>query len=140
MVGKIQKEVHKHINGKKLNKYINKLEKEASVLRKLYFIRYLYKGKKIDVACKKCGITLPTGHNWLDKWNEEGYDGLYPKYFNGGRPSKLSPEDKEKFNKILEKEDYLTTKKVSKILKDEFNIEYSISQQSIVLKSLGFHL
>ncbi|MDR2623009.1 MAG: hypothetical protein LBC39_00325 [Methanobrevibacter sp.] len=29
----------------------------------------------------------------------------------GGRPSKLSPEDKEKFNKILEKENYIDNKK-----------------------------
>jgi putative transposase len=139
MSGRVQKKLVKHINRKKLDKCINKKEKEAEVLRKLYFIRQLYKGKKIEIGAEKCGISLPTAHKWLDRWNEEGYVGLFPKYSNGGRPSKLSDEDKEKLNKILENEDYLDTKKVAKILKDEFDVEYCLSQQSVVLKSLGFH-
>ena len=139
MVGKTQKKVKKHLNPKKLNKCINKLEKEVDVLRKLYVIRDFYKEKKAVNISKNRGISLPTVHRWLDQWNNEGYDGLYPKYHNGGRHSKLSVEDKEKLNEILEKEDYLNPKKVSKIIKDEFNVQYCPSQQSILLKSLGFH-
>jgi putative transposase len=139
MVGKIQKKVIKHLNRKTLNKCINKKEKSADVLRKLYFIRNLYKGKRIETACKNSEISLPTGHKWLDRWNEEGYEGLYSKYSNGGRPSKLSSDDKKRLDKILEKEDYLTSKKVTKIIKDEFNVTYSLSRQTAILKELGFH-
>ncbi|MCL2114817.1 MAG: IS630 family transposase [Methanobrevibacter sp.] len=91
------------------------------------------------VACERMDISLPTGHKWLDRWNDEGYEGLYPKYKNCGRPSKLSDEDKEKLDKILEKEDYLNSRKANKILKDEFNVEYAQSNLSILLKGLGFH-
>lgn len=66
-------------------------------------------GEKIADACKSMK-SLPTLHNWLNRWNEEGYSGLFPKNFNGGRPSKLSDADKEKLDKILEKEEYLTSK------------------------------
>jgi transposase len=64
---------------------------------------------------------------------------LYPKYYNSGRSSKLSSEDKKRLNNILEKEEYLNQKKVRKILKEEFNVEYCPSQQSLILTSLGFH-
>jgi len=139
MVGKVQKQVVKHLKLGVLNKYIKKKEKDAEVLRKLYFIKKLYKGEKIADACKLMDISLPTGHNWLDRWNEEGYSGLFPKYFNCGRPSKLSDADKEKLDKILEKEEYLTSKMALKIIKDEFDVDYSASSLSVLLRSLGYH-
>jgi putative transposase len=139
MAGRVQKKLIRHIDEKELDDCINKKEKEVKVLRKLYFIRLLYNDEKIETVSEKCGISLPTAHSWLDRWNEEGYDGLFPKYSNCGRSSKLSDEDKEKLNKILEQEDYLNMKKVAKILKDDFDVKYCLSQQSVVLKSLGFH-
>jgi putative transposase len=139
MVGKVQKQVVKHLKPKVLNKYIKKKEKDADVLRKLYFIKKLYKGEKIADACKEMEISLPTGHNWLDRWNEEGYIGLFPKYYNGGRPSKLSDADKENLDKILEKEEYLTSKMALEIIKKEFDVDYSASSLSVLLRSLGYH-
>jgi len=138
MVGRPQKKIVRHWHPKKLKKCINKKERNVEVLRRLYVVLDLYDGKKPDNICKKRDISLPTLHSWWDRWNEEGYDGLYSKYCNGGRPPKLSPEDKVKLNDILEKEDYLNQKKVAKIIKDNFNVVYSLSHQSVVLKELGF--
>jgi putative transposase len=138
MVGMPQKKIERHLHPKELNKCINKKEKEVDILRKLYVIRDLYKGKKPEIICKNRDISLPTLHKWWDRWNEEGYSGLFPKYYNGGRHSKLSVENKKKLNYILEKEDYLNQKKVSKIIKDEFGIVYCESQQSVILRELGF--
>jgi putative transposase len=138
MVGKPQKKIKRHWNLKELNKHINKLEKSVDILRKLYVVRDLYKKKKPENICKKRGISLPTLHKWWDRWNEEGYEGLFPKYHNGGRPSKLSDEDKKDLNSLLEKEDYLNHKKVAKIIHDNFGVSYCQSQQSIILRDLGF--
>ena len=139
MVGKVQKVVVKHLKPVVLDSYIKKKEKDADVLRKLYFIRELYKGERIADACKSLDISLPTGHNWLDRWNEEGYDGLFPKYFNGGRPSKLSDANKDALDKILERQEYLTSKMALKIIKDEFDVNYSAGSLSVLLRSLGYH-
>ncbi|GHU05322.1 hypothetical protein AGMMS49960_21720 [Betaproteobacteria bacterium] len=35
-----------------------------------------------------CFINWSIG--WLDEWNDGGYEGLYLKYKNGGRKSKLT--------------------------------------------------
>jgi len=138
MVGMPQKKIEYHLDPKELNKCINKKEKEVDILRKLYVIRDLYKRKKPENICEKRDISLPTLHKWWDRWNEEGYEGLFPKYYNGGRPSKLSFDDKKKLNDILEKEDYLNQKKVAKIIKDEFGVVYCESQQSVIMRELGF--
>ncbi|MCL2116574.1 MAG: winged helix-turn-helix domain-containing protein [Methanobrevibacter sp.] len=138
MVGMPQKKIEYHLNPKELNKCINKKEKEVEVLRKLYVIKDLYKMKKPENICKKRGISLPTLHRWWDLWNEEGYEGLFPKYYNSGRHSKLSFEDKKKLNDILENEEYLNQKRVAKIIKDEFGVVYCESQQSVILRELGF--
>lgn len=139
MVGKVQKVVVKHLKQDVLDECIKKKEKDADVLRRLYFVNKLYKGKKIADACKSLDISLPTGHKWLDRWNEEGYHGLFPKYFNGGRPSKLSDADKDELDKILEKQEYLTSKMALEIIKDEFDVNYSAGSLSVLLRSLGYH-
>jgi len=48
----------------------------------------------VDVAASKSGVSKRVGYIWQERWNEEGYDGLIPKY-GGGRPSQLSDEDKK---------------------------------------------
>ena len=138
MAGRPQKNIIMHLNPEDLRNRINKLEKDVNVLRKLYVIEDLYNGKKPEEIIEKRGISLPTVHAWWDRWNEEGYYGLYSKYSNCGCHSKLSHKDKIKLNDILEKEDYLNQRKVAKIIKDNFNVVYSSSQQSVILKELGF--
>ena len=78
MVGRPQKKIIWHLDPKELKKHVNKLEKDVEVLRRLYVVEDLYKGKKPDKICEKRGISLFTLHVWWDRWNEEGYDGLYP--------------------------------------------------------------
>ena len=117
-----------------LKKRINKLEKDVEVLRRLYVVEDLYNGKKPEKICEKRGISLPTLHTWWDRWNEEGYDGLHPKYGNCGCHSKLSPEDKLKLSDILEKEDYLNQRKVAKIIKENFDVTYSLSHHKYYSK------
>ena len=40
------------------------------------------------------GVTEATGYAWLKRWNSRGYEGIIPD-FGGGRPSKLTEEQKE---------------------------------------------
>ncbi|RZB32636.1 MAG: hypothetical protein AEth_00314 [Candidatus Argoarchaeum ethanivorans] len=57
------------------------------------------------------GVSKNTGYIWQERWNEERYDGIIPK-FAGGRPSKLTASQKEKLKKILEDGGNWTTKDV----------------------------
>jgi len=69
----------------------------------------------VKKAGKLSGVTKTTGYSYLKRWNSEWYKGLIPK-FGGGRPSRLTKENKEKLKKILKGKDSWTTKEVQKLL------------------------
>jgi len=138
MANKIQKKVDQCIKKTRLDKLIKRHQQEADVLRKLIFIRFLYNGKTVDEAVELMEISLSTGHRWLDEWNDGGYENLYPKYKNGGRKAKLTDEQFKKLDEIMINESFLSTRKVHEIIKNEFNVDYSISRIPAIVNKLGY--
>ncbi len=128
--------VEKWITAEELKKRIRKKEKDVKVLNRLHFMNYLYSGLSVPEASEKLGITKVTGYNWLERWNEDGYEGIIPR-FAGGRPSKLTDEEKIELKEILKERDDWTTKEIRKLICDEFNVEYSLKQVGIILRNLG---
>ncbi len=84
--------IGKGLSGEELLRMI-KAEKDAKILRRLYFIKFRYDGDSIQEAAKKIGITKRSAYIWQKRWNNEGYKGLIPQ-FAGGRPSKLTDQQK----------------------------------------------
>lgn len=128
--------VKKWITSEELKKKIRLKEKDVKVLNRMYFINYLYSGCSVPEASKKLGITKVTGYNWLERWNQDGYEGIIPR-FAGGRPSKLTKNEKEELKELLKKRDDWTTKEILNLIKHEFNVEYSLKQVRIILKDIG---
>jgi len=134
MTGKV--ELIRHISLEELDELI-KNERDSKVLRKLSFIRLLYKGESIIKACDLIGICRKTGYNYLHRWNDEGFEGLLSKCrYNKGK-SKLTDEQKDILKKILSEKDFWTSNEVQKIIKDKFNVEYSQRHICRILKSFG---
>ena len=117
-------QVAKQINLSDLEKTIKGKEKELRVLKRLYFIRFLYQGCVIEEASEKLGITMPTAYEWLKRWNKSGYDGLVPN-FNGGPKPKLSEEEIEILKNLLKHKDDWKLKEVRKLIKEQFGVEHS---------------
>ncbi len=128
--------VEKWITSEELKNRIRAKEKDVKVLNRLHFMNYLYSRCSVPEASEKLGITKVTGYNWLERWNEEGYEGLIPR-FAGGRPSKLTDTEKNQLKEILKERDDWTTKEIRKLICDRFNVEYSLKQVGIILKNLG---
>jgi len=116
---------------------IKRLEKDLKVLNKLYFINDIYHDVSITESCKKLGITRVTGHNWLNQWNEGGFDSLSRKSGSGGQ-SKLTPKQKEELSKIIIEKEIYSSKQVLELIKEKFNVEYSIRQVERILRDLKF--
>lgn len=116
--------VSKKISFGDLEKTIKGKEKELRVLKRLYFIRFLYQGCVIEEASEKLGITMPTAYEWLKRWNKSGYDGLVPN-FNGGPKPKLSEEELEVLKNLLKHKDDWKLKEVRKLIKEQFGVEHS---------------
>jgi putative transposase len=128
--------IKKQMSVEELDKRIKTLEHNTRVLKRLYFIRHRYNGKSVEEACDLVGVKKPVGYIWQDRWNEEGYKGLIPR-FAGGRPSKLSKEQKDRLLQLLEQKDNWTSEEVRDLVHKEFNVEYTLKQIRIILKNYG---
>jgi putative transposase len=128
-------EVVKHLPSEELDKKIKKLEKDVRILKRLYFIRNLYRGMSVEESAELVGVTKATCYEWLKRWNSRGYEGLIPE-FAGGRPSKLTEEEKEELREMLKEREW-STKEVQELIEAEFGVSYSSWQVRRILKSSG---
>ena len=127
--------IQKHITYKELLDLIRH-EKYARVLTRLYFIKYRYEGNSVIVSSERVGTSSTAGHRWQKRWNESGYDGLIPRY-TGGRPSKLTQQQKVQLKQILRSRSGWTTNQVRQLILNEFGVEYCLMQIRRILKEFG---
>jgi transposase len=128
--------LQRHITREELLKRIKTLKTDTKVLQRLYFIKYRYDGSSVEESSRLIGVAKPVGYAWQKRWNENGYDGLIPRYA-GGRPSKLTIQQKEKLQLLLKEKDLWTTDEVRFLIKQEFGVEYTLKQVRIIVKKLG---
>jgi len=70
------------------------------------------------------------------RWNESGYNGLIPK-FRGGRPSKLTSEQKEQLKEELKGKSWIT-EEVREFTFLKFKVGYTLKQILIFQRCLIF--
>lgn len=128
-----QIEIVKHIPVTELRKKIKDYSLQAKILKRLLFINLRYNGKSVSESCILVGISLGTGYSWQNRWNLEGCAGLIPKY-GGGKPSKMSDQQKEALWKILNTREHWTTNEVKQLIQLEFDISYSMDQIRRILR------
>ena len=109
-----------------LESRIKTLEKDTKILKRLYFVKYRYKGESIEESSQRIGITRNEGYIWQRRWNERGYDGLIPRY-GGGRPMKLSSDELDRLIEILNQKTTWTTDDVRTMIHQEFGVEYTLN-------------
>lgn len=117
--------IEKKMTMDELNKRIKSLEKNVKVLKRLYFVRYRYSGDSVEVASRKVGVTKMIGYTWQRRWNKDGYVGLIPRY-GGGRPSKLTEEQKNELKLLLKERDDWNTNEVRNLINEKFDVKYSL--------------
>ena len=93
-------------------------------------------GKNVSESCLSVGVSIATGYSWQERWNLEGYAGLIPKY-GGGKPSKMTNQQKEALWEILHTKDHWTTNEVKQLIQLEFGISYSMDQTRRILRNFN---
>lgn len=91
-----------HLSDEELRDAIKKAD-DQRVVRRLCFVRNLSAEDTIEDAAWRVGATQGSGSQWLERWNEDGQDGLIPS-FGGGQPPKLSTNKHEISNVSLKKD------------------------------------
>lgn len=133
----VEREPEKHLTLEELKTVIQEKRKDAKMLERLLFIKFLYKGDPVPKAAKRVEVSDVTGYNWLERWNEGGVEGIKPQFAGGPKP-KLNQEQKEKLREMLEEEEPWTTEEAQDLVKREFGVEYSDTQIRRILKDIGF--
>jgi len=102
----------------------------------LIFIKGLYEFKTIKESVQVLGYRYETGLRWLERWNEDGLEGIKHRWSDGRSP-KL---DKEELNAV--KEDIVklglkTTKQIKHHINEKWGVNYAISWLPKVLRGIG---
>ena len=118
-----------------LESRIKNLEKDTKILKRLYFVKYRYEGTSVEESAQRVGITRNEGYIWHRRWNENGYEGIIPRYA-GGRPMKLSSEEFTQLQELLSQRSTWTTDEVRTLIYEKFGVEYTLKQIRIILKKL----
>jgi putative transposase len=130
--------IQRLMNIEDLNRKIKSVEKDVKILKRLYFIKFRCSGDSVEKASEKVGVTKRIGYIWQNRWNEMGYEGIIPRYA-GGRPSKISEQQKSELEKILRRKESWTTKEIKDVISREFNVDYNLKQIYIILRDMGMN-
>ena len=119
-------------------------ERDARIHQRLVAMKFILQGLHIPEVANRLGISERPLRKWVHRFNQRGPSALCDAP-RSGQPPKLKGEQVGKFKKrvrkgITSKDNTcsLNGKDLQQILKDEFNVEYSLSGTYFVLHRLGF--
>lgn len=140
MAGDQRKSIEHHLAPDELADAIDDAQKAGKThrLRRLCLIRNLYEGDSVTEAGRRVGVSRSTASRWADRWNDAGIEGLDPD-FAGGRPSKLTDEQRDRLKAVLEADQPWTKREVKTLIEKAFDVTYSDRHLHRLLRSFGMN-
>ena len=138
MSGKSKINLFNKMSKEELNNEMSQYVAFYRYYQRLIAIKFITEGHTIQDAANLLNISYPTVHRWAKSCEMDGLDGLKPS-FGGGRPSKLSYEQQVELDNIIENTPNLSMKNVQQIIKEKFNVEYSLKQIGVIVRKLGYN-
>lgn len=130
-----RKEVTHHLTENEIDELLREADDEHR-LRRLGFLKNLYRGDSIPEAADREGRSAATGGRWVDAWNEGGLEELMPS-FGGGRPPKLDENEQKEFVEMLRDGQPWKSQEIQDLLREEFGVSYSSNYLGTFLRELG---
>ena len=130
-----RKEIEYHLSEEKIDELLREAEDDHR-LRRLGFLKNLYRGDSIPEAADREGRSAATGDRWAEAWNEGGLEELMPS-FGGGRPPKLDEDEQDELLELLRDGQPWKSQEIQHLLKDEFDVEYHPHYLGKFLRGLG---
>jgi len=133
-------EVVEHLSNEELDNAINVAQKtdETRLVRRLCFVKTLYEGKTQQHAGAAVGVSQPTSSRWARAWNQDGIEGLRPR-FGGGRPPKLTPTQWDDICAVLEDDQPWTPREIHALIEDTYGVTYHPTHLARKLRASGMH-
>ena len=132
-----RKEIERHLSEDDLDARLRDAE-DPEMVRRLGFIKNLYRGDTLQEAARREGKSQPTGARWAAQWNDGGLDGLAPDH-GGGRPPKLTASERQQLRQLLATDQPWTTRAVHDLIDERFDVTYHPNYIYELLRSLDVH-
>jgi len=110
---------------------------DVEVIRRLGFLKNLHRGDTVAEAIRREGKSPSTGYRWKDRWEDGGIEALMPET-SGGRPPKLSEEQRETFREAVYECQPCTIDQLESLLEREFEVHFSRMYLQEYLQEHGF--
>ena len=114
-----------HLDLNEIKSLMKEYKESHDLYEKLLLISMVYQGESIAKASKYLNKSRKTGERWVKNYNEKGLEGLYTKYHNCGRKSKLTDEQLAELKEIIiSNEESYNTEDVQKLIKERYDVDY----------------
>lgn len=130
-----RKEIERHRPEEAIDELLREAEDDHR-LRRLGFVKNLYRGDTIPEAADREGRSAATGDRWAEAWNEGGLEALMPS-FGGGRPPKLDEDEQDRLVELIREDQPWKSQEVQHLLREEFGVEYHPDYLGKFLRDVG---
>ena len=133
-------ELVRHLSEEELGQAIEDAQSadETRLVRRLCFIKNLYQGDTRKQAGRRVGISRSTTRRWARAWNDNGVNGLRPR-FGGGRPPKLTSMQFEELCALLKDGQPWTPQAIHAMIEDRYGVTYHPAHLSRKLRAAGMN-
>ncbi len=107
-----------------INRRIKEEKNRDRIIPRLIFIKLLYGGMSAIKTLNNVGVAKGADYKWIKRWNESSFNGLIPR-FAGGRPLKLTHDQRKDLKGILELKDLLFLADIVDLVTIRFVVKYS---------------
>ena len=138
---KRSKKIADHLDLDEIYQLMNKYKDSHEMYIRLQLISMVYQGESITKASKYIHKSRKAGERYVKNYNKKGVEGLYTKYHNCGRKSKLTDEQLAELKEIIISDDEpYNIEDVQKLIKERYDVDYSYKTVwTIVRKKLGLN-
>lgn len=120
---------------KELQNELKKYQKEYKLYKRIQAVLMVKLGETRAQAAKYVDVHRNTVGAWVKNYDESGLDGLKADYSKCGAESKLTTEQlNELYEMIIDPEAHYTIKDVKKLIKDKYEVDYSMKQVWIITR------
>ena len=137
MSGKSKINIFNKMSEKDLDKAIKEYNGNYRYYQRLIAMKLVSIGFSFSKVGRVLLVSYLSVHRWAKSCEESGLVGLIPD-FNGGRPPRLTKSMEKKLYKKIDDENIISMVDVQRIIKKDFNIEFTLPHVCSIVKKLGF--
>ena len=131
-------DIYKHMSKSELEREISKYVSCFRYYQRLVAIKMITEGYSVSEVANELSRSYPTIHKWVQICENEGLAGLKPNFSTGGQHAKLSKNQLNELDEIIDGDPNLDLKDLRIIIKKKYDIDYSAKQVRIIAGRLGY--